>query len=301
MLVDRARDADAARRRKGLEPRSDVHAVPEQVVGLDHHVPDMDANAEFDPAVCRKALVRLSEPLLCLHRALNGIHGARELREHAVARGVGDPAAVLRDEAVQDLPARREQAKCPDLVRAHQARIAGHVRREDRGELALHSLVWCGRHRQCLSTSPRPWWSARLHSVAGLGSRKGTSARADHDAFLLAPVSNSAGHGRQGNAAECSRHEHHAPPAGSAPAGAWRARRQGTRMAPSPRAAAAACQAPPWHAAVSFRRPLAAGAGPGEPASYSRRKCLDSARPWRWYDEPMPAPYRRSGRAIRRS
>ena len=152
MLVDRARDADATRRRKRLETRSDVHAIPEQVVGLDHHVAYVDANAEFQPAVCGNALIRLGKPLLCLHRALNGIHGARELGEHAVACGVGDPAAVLRDEAIQDLAARREKTKCPDLVRPHQAGIAGHVGRHDGGEPALDPLVRWG-HRQSLSTS----------------------------------------------------------------------------------------------------------------------------------------------------
>jgi hypothetical protein len=109
----------------------------------------VNANAELQPAVRGKALVRLGELLLRLHRTLHGIHGARELGEHAVARGVRDPAAVLGNEAVQDLPAGGENAQRPDLVRPHQAGIAGDVRREDRGELALHSLVGCGHHRQC--------------------------------------------------------------------------------------------------------------------------------------------------------
>jgi hypothetical protein len=56
---------------------------------------------------------------------------------------------VLGDEAVQDLPVCGENAQCPDLVRPDQAGIAGDIRREDRGELALHSLVRCGHHRQC--------------------------------------------------------------------------------------------------------------------------------------------------------
>jgi hypothetical protein len=81
---------------------------------------------------------------------LNGIHGARELGEHAVARGVGDPAAVLGDEAVKDLPACGEKAKCPDLVRPDQAGIAGHVRRKDGGKLPLDPVVRCGHERTYL-------------------------------------------------------------------------------------------------------------------------------------------------------
>jgi hypothetical protein len=135
------------------------------------HVPYVDADAAFQPAVGGNALIRLGEPLLCLHRTLNGIHGARELGEYAVARGVGDPAAVLGDQAVQDLPARREKAKCPDLVRPYQAGIARYIRREDRGELALHSLVRCGHHRQCCDVG-LPWVGQRALIALPAGSRK---------------------------------------------------------------------------------------------------------------------------------
>ena len=156
MLMNRARDADATGLRQGLEARGDVHAVPEQIPAADHHVAGVHADAKLQSPRRGVALARPRQPLLRLHRALHGIHHARELGQDAVAGGVDDPAAMLGDHAVHDLAACGQQAQGPDLVQAHQPGIARHVRRQDGGELALDPLLRCGHGRQCLSTASLP-------------------------------------------------------------------------------------------------------------------------------------------------
>ena len=101
MLQDGGRQADTARPGQRLDAGGDVHAVAEQVARLDHDVADMDADAELEPAVGRELVVGLGEPLLRRHGALDGIHGAGELGQQAVAGGVGDPTAMAGDELGQ--------------------------------------------------------------------------------------------------------------------------------------------------------------------------------------------------------
>ena len=43
---------------------------------------------------------------LSLHGAPDGIHSAAELREHAVARRVGNAASMAPNQPIQDFPAR---------------------------------------------------------------------------------------------------------------------------------------------------------------------------------------------------
>ena len=50
-VMDVARDHDAARRRFGLQPRRDVHAIAVEVVAIDDQVAEMQADAEHDGGV----------------------------------------------------------------------------------------------------------------------------------------------------------------------------------------------------------------------------------------------------------
>ena len=49
LVAHRAGDADAARLGKHLEARRDIDAIAENVVLLDDHVAEIDADAELDP------------------------------------------------------------------------------------------------------------------------------------------------------------------------------------------------------------------------------------------------------------
>jgi hypothetical protein len=52
-----ARLRDAARFCDALKPRCNIHAVPEDVMGLDNYVTDIDAHPESNPPVVRIAVV----------------------------------------------------------------------------------------------------------------------------------------------------------------------------------------------------------------------------------------------------
>ena len=77
---------------------------------LDDHVAEVDPDAELDPVLRRGCGVPLDHPPLDLDRAPNGVDHARELRQEAVAGVLYDPAPVLLDLRIDQLPEMRFQA-----------------------------------------------------------------------------------------------------------------------------------------------------------------------------------------------
>ena len=118
----------------GVQASRDVDAVPEEVSTLHHHVAHMQPDAEADLTALRERLIGGCECLLDLHGALNRVYDTREFRQDAVSSRVGNPAPVLADEPVHDLPMSRQR---PDLVHPHETRVALHVGREDGREMSL--------------------------------------------------------------------------------------------------------------------------------------------------------------------
>ena len=57
MLVNGLRDADCAGLGERLEPGGDVDAVAEDVVAVDDHVAEIDADAQFETALGRERVV----------------------------------------------------------------------------------------------------------------------------------------------------------------------------------------------------------------------------------------------------
>jgi hypothetical protein len=113
-------NTNAPRPRQALQPRCNVHPVPEQITPAHHHVTDVDADAEVDALVCRKRCVGLGQRRLRLYRALHGIDGAAELSKHTVARAVRDAPPVVGDGFVEDRAALGEPLERPDLIGAHE-------------------------------------------------------------------------------------------------------------------------------------------------------------------------------------
>ena len=103
----------------------------------------MHADTEVDLTILGQRLVGRPERLLDLNSRLDRIHHARELRQDTVPSRIGDPASMLADQPVHDLPVSREGPQRPDLVQLHQARVALHVRCKYRGEVPLN-LRTCG-------------------------------------------------------------------------------------------------------------------------------------------------------------
>ena len=105
MVVHRARYADAARLGQCLQPRRDIDAVAEDVVVLDNDVAEIDADAERDTPILGQLGVAIHHRALDLGGAADRIHDTRKFHQQSVAGGLHDPAAVLDDLGVDELPA----------------------------------------------------------------------------------------------------------------------------------------------------------------------------------------------------
>src|SRR4029079_5464838 len=90
LVVDARRDIDAAGLGDALEPRGDVDSVAEQVIAFHHHVAEVHSDAELHPLVLGQRIVARLQRVLDLYGAAHRLRRARELGEHAVARGVDD-------------------------------------------------------------------------------------------------------------------------------------------------------------------------------------------------------------------
>src|SRR6266446_9003691 len=88
-LNERIQDESARPSRigQGFDPRRDVDAVAVEVVALDDHVAEIDADAQLDAAVRRDTRVPLGHRLLHRDRATHRIDDAGKLHQHAVAGG----------------------------------------------------------------------------------------------------------------------------------------------------------------------------------------------------------------------
>ena len=142
-IAHRARDEDAARIGERLEPRGDVDAVAVDVVALDDHVAQVDADAELDAAVVLRGAVAVGHAGLDGDGAAHRLDGAGEIDQQAVAGALDDAAAVRRDMGFDELAEMRlEPAQRAFLVVPHQPAVADHVGRQDGRELAFGALVF---------------------------------------------------------------------------------------------------------------------------------------------------------------
>jgi hypothetical protein len=132
LIAHRARDTDAARLGEHFEARRDVDAVAKDVVFLNDHVAQIDADAELHQPRRRDVRVASRHPALNLGSAQHRVGDAVELEQHAVAGGLDDAAAVLCDGRIDELdPMGLETRECPRLVDLHQPTVADHVSGED--------------------------------------------------------------------------------------------------------------------------------------------------------------------------
>ncbi|HJX22510.1 MAG TPA: hypothetical protein VJ454_16050, partial [Steroidobacteraceae bacterium] len=76
LIAHRARNTDAARLGEHFEARRHVHAVAEDVIFLNDHVAQIDADAELHPPCRRDVRVASRHPALNLDRAQHGVGDA---------------------------------------------------------------------------------------------------------------------------------------------------------------------------------------------------------------------------------
>ena len=134
--------ADAAGLGNSLHSGGDVDAVAEDIVVVKDDIADVNADAEFDPPVRRDIGVLFGHRALDLDRAARPVHDARELGEQPVARGLDDAPVMGGNPGIDNfLPDRLEPRQRAFLVGAHQAAVAGDIRRQDCCKSPFHALV----------------------------------------------------------------------------------------------------------------------------------------------------------------
>jgi len=84
-----------------LDARGDVDAVAIEIVALDDHVAEIDADAQLDAAVRPDSSVPLGHRLLHRDRAAHRVDDAGELDEEAVAGGLDDAPPVFGDPRIE--------------------------------------------------------------------------------------------------------------------------------------------------------------------------------------------------------
>lgn len=136
LIVNLLGDQDAARLGHGLKARGEVDARTQQIVAVDHHIAEMDA----DPEVQRgfRGRVGITKFALHLDRALDGFDDRGELRNQPVARRVGDAAVVTFNKLGESAPRGVQGAKRAHLVNFHFTAVARCVGREDRRQFSSH-------------------------------------------------------------------------------------------------------------------------------------------------------------------
>ncbi len=95
LAVGVAREADPAWFGQPLETGGDVDPVAVDVLTLDDHVAQVDADAELEALVLVGLRLALGHPVLPGHRTGNRIHHAGKLDQQAVAHEFDDPPTVL--------------------------------------------------------------------------------------------------------------------------------------------------------------------------------------------------------------
>lgn len=82
----------------------DIHAVPEEVIVLNHHITLMHSHPKGDAAVRRDFPLGFGCRALYPHGAAHRLHRARKLDEDAVASRFNDPAVVFPNDRIDDMP-----------------------------------------------------------------------------------------------------------------------------------------------------------------------------------------------------
>src|SRR3984893_12287119 len=93
-----------------LDPCCDVDAVAVEIVGLDDHVTEIGADAQFDAAVRLDPGVPLGHRLLHRDRAAHRIDDAGKLHQQDPAAGLDDVAPMLCDLRIEQLALQRFEA-----------------------------------------------------------------------------------------------------------------------------------------------------------------------------------------------
>ena len=142
LVVDSAGYADAARLGQALQPRRQIDAIALNVIAVDHHIAEVDAEAEHDSAVFRQLGIALDNCPLHVGGHPNRAGDAVELGQHPVAHQLDDAPLVLGDLGIDELQSNGFQGRERTfLVRSDEARIAHDIGGQYGSETAFHGIL----------------------------------------------------------------------------------------------------------------------------------------------------------------
>ncbi len=115
-----------------LQSRGDIDAIAHQIaVALLDHIAKMDADAELDAALGRKAGVPLDHAVLHLDGAAHSVDYAAELNDGTIAGALDHAAIVDGGYRVNQIAAKRSQpCEYPILVGASKPAVSDHIRHQ---------------------------------------------------------------------------------------------------------------------------------------------------------------------------
>jgi hypothetical protein len=108
--MNRVGDEHSAGIGQRLDPSGDVDAVAEEVVALDEHVAEIDADAQFDAAVRPDTRIPLGHRLLHRNCSAHRIDDAGKFHQQTVAGGLDNATLVLGDFRIDQFAAQRLEA-----------------------------------------------------------------------------------------------------------------------------------------------------------------------------------------------
>ena len=111
------RETDGPRLPDPLQPRRDIDDIPHEVaVALLDNLPNMNADAKFDPPFRRHPGVALDEAILHFDGAARRVDHAAEFDDRAVASALDDAAVVGGDGGVDEIAPQRAYARKRSLL-----------------------------------------------------------------------------------------------------------------------------------------------------------------------------------------
>ena len=102
MVVNLLRQDDSTRLRNVFEPGRHIDAVTVNVVVVDHHVTEMEADTELEPVLVASRTIAGGQLALDVHGTLKRVYNTGKFRERAIAHQLDDTSGVAGDCRVYD-------------------------------------------------------------------------------------------------------------------------------------------------------------------------------------------------------
>ena len=137
LVIYGMRNADRARLGKRLEPGSDVDPIAKDVVTVDDHIAEIDANPQLQAALGWDRIIDGARRVLHLDGAVQRIDDTRKIRQNAIACRADNPPAMRCNQRVDGGAELAQGLMRTGLILTHQPAEPGYIGMQDGGELPL--------------------------------------------------------------------------------------------------------------------------------------------------------------------